>query len=125
MNHIFIIGAPKTGKTTLAKQMGQELRLPIVHSDDYIELGWKDAKEALLKRVLRTVEPTIFEGVTVARLLPRELQDGLCAIPKELVWCRGPSEKDPRWKGMTSWITKYAKYNKSLGLFPVREYRYG
>jgi adenylate kinase family enzyme len=60
MQRILIIGAPGTGKSTLARHMGPKLGLPVIHLDaEYWRPGW--------------VEPTKDEwAVKVAMLAARE-----------------------------------------------------
>lgn len=44
MKKIMIIGCGGSGKTTLAKQLSQELNLPLFHLDNYFwQPGWQEA----------------------------------------------------------------------------------
>lgn len=72
MNRIVILGGPKTGKTTLARELDEQcnhrpcgsLRM----TDDLIHLGWSEASAAAALW-LDEPGPWIIEGVAVARAL--------------------------------------------------------
>lgn len=70
---IAIVGSPRAGKTTLARRLSVELKLPIFHTDDLIELGWSSASDALAVQLAEAAEPCIFEGVAVVRGLRKAL----------------------------------------------------
>jgi dephospho-CoA kinase len=61
-----IIGAPKTGKTTMANEAFSGI--PIYHTDDLIKLGWSEASEAVARWMERE-GPWCIEGVAIPRAL--------------------------------------------------------
>ncbi len=63
MARIVIIGGPKTGKSTLAAQMGGGRS-----SDEVMNLGWSESSEEV-SRWLDQPGPWIVEGVAVPRAL--------------------------------------------------------
>lgn len=65
---ILITGGPKTGKTTLAKQLGAELSARVLHTDDLIPLGWSEASAEVASWMGRG-DPVVIEGVAVPRAL--------------------------------------------------------
>lgn len=70
---IAIVGSPRAGKTTLAYQLSVELKLPIFHTDDLIDLGWSAASESIAQQLAAATDPCIFEGVAVVRGLRKAL----------------------------------------------------
>lgn len=70
---IAIVGAPRTGKTTLAGELGARLGLPVQSSDDLITLGWSEASDELAERIA-AADSGIFEGVAVIRALRKLLK---------------------------------------------------
>lgn len=71
--HILIIGPPRVGKTTLARDMGAQRNLPVRHSDDLIALhAWSEAS-AKIADWLDEDTPAIIEGVAVVRGLRKWL----------------------------------------------------
>lgn len=76
MTRTCITGGPKTGKTTLAKEM---VRVePVEHlvwgvnarsTDDLIHLGWSEASQHVADEWLTQPGPWIIEGVAVSRAL--------------------------------------------------------
>ena len=73
---IAIIGSPRAGKTTLAKRLGEQLHLPVVHSDDLIPLGWSSSSSAVAGLIELVAEQGgIFEGVAVVRALRKLLEE--------------------------------------------------
>lgn len=69
MTRIAITGGPQTGKTTLAATIGA----PVIHGDDFIELGWSQSSQALA-HAMRTPGPWVAEGVQVPRALRKMLE---------------------------------------------------
>jgi adenylate kinase family enzyme len=98
MRLIIITGAPRTGKTTLAGKLGPAISLPVVNSDDFLHLGHANIPEALVQALYPA--GTLLEGTHAARLLSRGIQ------PDLLICCRGPSENDSRYKGITAWVLR-------------------
>ena len=72
MTRILIAGGPRTGKTTLAKTLAQELGIPALHADDAIPLGWSESS-AEVARWIALPGPWIIEGVSVPRALRKWL----------------------------------------------------
>ena len=71
MTRICITGGPKTGKTSLARDLMERERIAIgcsFHTDDLMELGWSEASQAACAW-LDTPGPWIVEGVAVSRAL--------------------------------------------------------
>ena len=66
---IAITGGPQTGKTTLAATLGA----PVIHGDDFIELGWSQSSQALA-HAMRTRGRGFAEGVQVPRALRKMLE---------------------------------------------------
>ena len=61
-----ICGGPLTGKTTLAEQWDGVV--PVIHTDDFIELGWSEASERV-SQFFDDPGPYVVEGVAVPRAL--------------------------------------------------------
>lgn len=80
MTRIVILGGPRTGKTTLARDLAQATIAagyrapvpcepgPIFHTDDLIHLGWSEASAAAALW-LDEPGPWIIEGVAAVRAL--------------------------------------------------------
>lgn len=75
-----IVGGPRSGKTTYAGNLTTKEKLgfarPVVHTDDFIGLGWEAQPEAIIT-ACRAAEAAgkgfILEGVTAARALRKGL----------------------------------------------------
>lgn len=73
-----ILGGPRSGKTTYAAKLmaGEGERRPVVHTDDFIALGWERQPEAVIEACRAHEEAGrgfILEGVTAARALRKGL----------------------------------------------------
>lgn len=68
MSRIVIVGGPRTGKTTLAKSMGGNVR----HTDDVLDMGWSEASEHV-SHWFDEPGPWVIEGVSTARALRKWL----------------------------------------------------
>lgn len=73
---IAIIGAPRAGKTTLARELACTLAMPVVHADDMIALGWSQVSTTLARLMHDDPQPAIYEGVAVVRALRKLLTVG-------------------------------------------------
>ncbi len=82
---IAVTGSPKAGKTTLCERVHDR---PVIHTDDFIKLGWSEASAAVMLKVNETRGPLIVEGVAV----PRALRKGM------LVDCVIWLERMERWQ---------------------------
>lgn len=72
MTRIVIIGGPRTGKTTLARELMESERIAVgcsFHTDDLINLGWSEASQHVADEWLTQPGPWIIEGVAVVRAL--------------------------------------------------------
>ena len=77
---IVITGGPKTGKTTLADEMGGGVR----QTDELIELPWSE-QSLVVSRWFDEPAPWVIEGVTVTRALRKWLKHNLKGKPCDLV----------------------------------------
>lgn len=75
---IAIVGLPGSGKTTLANRMGQDMELPVTHTDVLKELPWDEQAIAALQ--LLQGFSGIVEGVTVQRLFRKGLVPTLTLV---------------------------------------------
>ena len=77
MKRIMIIGCGGAGKSTLARQLGEKLNLPVVHLDNlFWHPGWVEStKEEIDEKILRELqkERWIIDG-NYTRTLPQRLQ---------------------------------------------------
>lgn len=96
---IAITGFPGVGKSTLAKMLHDITEFPIISTDQFKDLGWKEQKEAALKATI-SCNKAIVEGVTVARLL----KDGW--NPDVLYVVTRDEPTKPTNAGMNAWITR-------------------
>ena len=71
---IAIAGVPRSGKTTLALRLAQELGYPVQHGDDLQHMEWSAASAELARRMLHSAGPWIVEGVSVSRALRKALE---------------------------------------------------
>jgi len=65
---LLIAGVPSAGKTTLAGEVGGR----VIHTDDYIELGWSESSLAV-SHLFDEEGPWVIEGVIVPRALRKWL----------------------------------------------------
>ena len=78
---VAICGAPKTGKSTLS-EMATDRKT--IHSDDFINLGWSEASEHIVRTLNDFDGAFCVEGVAVARALRKGL------IVDAVVWLPTP-----------------------------------
>lgn len=110
MRRILIIGCPGSGKTTLAVQMAQKLRLPLVHLD---RLNWQDGWQPVPREVFdrrlaaELAKPTWIIDGNFNRTLPLRLEHCdtvvyldyarwrcLLGVIKRVITCHGKSRPD-------------------------------
>lgn len=98
MTRICITGGPRTGKTTLARDMlpgnggmGASLNY---HADDLIHLGWSEASEHVAAEWLSLDGPWIIEGVAVSRALRKwhEAHPGEAPPCDQIIYLQTPHE---------------------------------
>jgi hypothetical protein len=82
---IVIIGPPRSGKTTLALDMGTKTEVEVLHTDDKIGLGWSECSEWIAEHWLTPPGPWIVEGVAAVRALRKWLAAGHEEKPCDLV----------------------------------------
>lgn len=73
MKRIAITGSPKSGKTTYANKLGERLGVNVIHTDDYMDMGWSEASEHAAAVMLRPAT-VVTEGVAVPRALRKMLE---------------------------------------------------
>lgn len=101
---VMIVGAPKTGKTTLAGMLRGVSGFEVIHSDDYMYLPWADQPGVLMSKLKGS--DYILEGVAWARCLPRPGLERSSIEPEHVLWIRGPSEEDPKYRGMATQVKR-------------------
>lgn len=112
MRLIYVVGAPKTGKSTYARERAAMEGATVISTDNYLDRPHAEQPDAVIGAIRSAGDGLcIVEGTTVARLLPHRADgtDHGAPRPDEVVWCRGPSEFDPRFAGLTAWITRMAE----------------
>lgn len=93
MTRIVIAGGPRTGKTTLSNEMMVQHRVPVIHSDDFIDMGWSEASAHMAKLMNETPDPWVVEGVATVRALRKALDLNSHKPCDELVWMNTPHEE--------------------------------
>jgi len=67
---VALTGPPKSGKTTLANEIKDR---PIVHTDDYMHLSWKDQALVPCAETAK-LDTFLIEGIQVPRILRKGLE---------------------------------------------------
>jgi len=70
LDRVAITGPPKSGKTTLS---GLVTDRPVFHTDDWIDLPWKDIPVAILGAT-QHLDRFVVEGIQVPRAIKRGLE---------------------------------------------------
>lgn len=81
---VCLTGPPRTGKTTMAAELGQLSGAPILHTDDAMHLGWSPASEEVANWLDRPGD-LIIEGVAIPRALRKWLARGHAGKPVDVV----------------------------------------
>lgn len=75
---VVIVGAPRSGKTTIAKVLSERHLIPALHTDDVIRSKWSRQSE-IVSEWFDKDGPWIIEGMSV----PRALRKWIAAHPGE------------------------------------------
>ena len=94
---IAIIGAPRAGKTTLARELARASDIRILHADDLIALGWSEASDEVA-HVLAAISDIIVEGVAVVRGLRKALALVPYAPVERCIVLERPRLRLSRWQ---------------------------
>ena len=70
---ILVIGGPRCGKTTHAKQLGSQYGISVLHLDDHMHLKWSEVSDAVVVW-LDERDPWVMEGVQGVRGLRKWLR---------------------------------------------------
>lgn len=73
---IVVIGSPASGKTTLGKALAAKYGQKLIHADDYMQHGYKEALYVMLADLIEIDEPVIVEGMQGYRLLRKGVELG-------------------------------------------------
>lgn len=85
MIKILITGGPRTGKTTLGKQLAEQYNVPLLHTDDAIEgRSWSEASAEVATWIERD-GPWIIEGVAVPRTMRKCSVDALSSVSEIII----------------------------------------
>jgi broad-specificity NMP kinase len=77
-----ILGGPKTGKTTLANELGEQTGRPVFHTDDLIpHMEWSELSEYVCNHWVTMEGDWIIEGVAACRALRKFLATGQTMPP--------------------------------------------
>ena len=91
MKRIVIAGSPRAGKTTLADELGEQLGVDPMRSDDLIETHAHGEDSAEVARWFNEPGPWVAEGVTMVRGLRKWLETHPAGKPcDEVVVLRSP-----------------------------------
>lgn len=71
---VLIIGCPASGKTTLANALKETTGAKVIHGDDYMVYGYKEAMYEILSDLIKNPGPVIVEGVQGYRLLRKGVE---------------------------------------------------
>jgi broad-specificity NMP kinase len=71
---VVIIGGPRTGKSTLAKELAERLGVPVRPTDDLREKDWSAQSDGVLEW-LREPGPAVIEGTAAVRGLRKLLKE--------------------------------------------------
>lgn len=69
-NRIAVFGPPRSGKTTLAKQVNDRL---VIHTDDFLSLPWEEQSNSVNQKC-KDLKRYLLEGCMVCRCLRKGLE---------------------------------------------------
>jgi len=128
---IVILGVPKSGKTTLAKQLQDSKKFDehaFVWADKYAECGYEEQLYAMIGDMQgHMFDKFVLEGVLAFRYLRKveEQQDDLrYLIPDVIVLCRPPEVIEDRHMAMTKGLMKIWAGIEMRKTVPVIDYAF-
>lgn len=96
MKHL-ILGGPRTGKTTLARQLGA-----VEHLDDYKSFGWHEQSEIASRLMAR--KDWVMEGTTGERALRKFMDQNPKARLDDLTITRLSTPREPLSPGQQAML---------------------
>lgn len=99
---VLVIGGPRTGKTTVAKQLAEHAKVRLRHTDSLLEMkvAWSEVSERVA-RWLDDAGPWIIEGVALPRALRKWIDANAVGKPCDVIyWLSKPTVA--RTKGQES-----------------------
>ena len=109
---ILIVGGPRTGKTTLSRELQEETRLPTFHTDDFLHLKDFRAQTTATTNWLLVEPDYIVEGVHTVYALRRLLEERYegekpAPLPDLIHFCEKPFERlhtgqERLWRGVNT-----------------------
>jgi len=126
---IVIAGVPKSGKTTLAKQLqdsGKFDEHAFVWADEYAPVGYEEQLYVLIGDMQgHMFDKFVLEGVLAFRYLRKVEERGLrYLMPDVIVLCRPPEVIEDRHMAMSKGLMKIWAQIEMKDRIPVIEHRY-
>jgi hypothetical protein len=111
---IALAGGPRSGKSSLAPRLGR----PIIHTDDYIGLGWSEASSKVAEDANARHGPLVIEGVAVPRALRKGMKvDVVVWLPR--AWEPLSAAQQAMAKGCRTVLDEWARAHPHTPLITI------